>query len=163
MVLLRNISLLVLTTVTTAGLEPPAPLQQLAGVNGRYIGAAIDDNKMLFSGGQLSLAELTMATWPSLSPDGTFRNPVFFRVLGENFIDVAFKAARNVKLYMNDYNVETVGKTSDAYLAHAKRCLSRGTPVQSTSFQAHLMVGEVPAAVTAANYKRFTDLGLEFL
>lgn len=39
--------------------------------------------------------------------DGTFRNTVFYNVLGESFIDLAFREAHaadpEVKLYINDY------------------------------------------------------------
>lgn len=79
--------------------------------------------------------------------DGTFRNSVFFNLLGENFIDIAFKAARAAdpaaKLYINDFNLDGPGKKINALVALVGRLKSRGVPIDGIGSQSHLILGQV--------------------
>jgi endo-1,4-beta-xylanase len=82
-----------------------------------------------------------------LEDNGNFRNSVFYRVLGEEFVDLAFRTARaadpNAKLYINDYNLDYTGVKINNTIALVKRLQSRGTPIDGIGTQAHLIVGNL--------------------
>lgn len=95
--------------------------------------------------------------------DGNFRNSVWYRVLGESFIDLAFQTARaadpSAKLYINEYNLDYAGPKVDALLVLVGRLRSRGVPIDGIGTQAHLTVGKV--AGVPAQLQRMADTGLE--
>ncbi|KZV98319.1 glycosyl hydrolase family 10 protein [Exidia glandulosa HHB12029] len=95
--------------------------------------------------------------------DGTFRNSVFFNLLGENFIDIAFKAARqadpNAKLFINDFNLDGPGKKIDAMVALIGRLKSRGVPIDGVGTQSHLILGQVGGV--AGSIQRLATTGLQ--
>ncbi|MFF5784095.1 endo-1,4-beta-xylanase [Streptomyces sp. NPDC012693] len=99
-----------------------------------------------------------------LAEDGTLRRSVFGATLGESYIADAFRAARaadpTAKLYLNDYSIEAVGAKSDGMYDLLKRLLAQGVPVDGVGFQAHLILGQVPASLEA-NLRRFADLGVD--
>lgn len=67
---------------------------------------------------------------------------VWFEAMGEQYIDLAFKAAREVdpkaKLYLNDYALENDGQHWDAFLALVKRLQRRDVPIDGVGFEAHV-------------------------
>ncbi|KAH6912913.1 glycosyl hydrolase family 10 protein [Coprinopsis sp. MPI-PUGE-AT-0042] len=79
--------------------------------------------------------------------NGSFRNSVFYRVLGENFIDIAFRATRsidpNAKLYINDYNLDYAGPKLEGMVSLIGRLKGRGTPIDGVGTQAHLVSGKL--------------------
>lgn len=94
---------------------------------------------------------------------GSFRQSVFYRLLGESFIDIAFKAARTAdpgaKLYINDYNLDGPGAKIDALLALIGRLQSRGVPIDGVGTQAHLILGQVGGVQT--QLQRLAGTGLD--
>jgi endo-1,4-beta-xylanase len=107
------------------------------------------------------------------NPDG-LRRSEWFRILGEEFIDLAFRyadeafnetyaappsdtvAERPVTLFINDYNTEQGGK-QDRYLALVERLLARGVPVDGVGHQFHVSLA-MPVSALEGALARFADL-----
>ena len=93
------------------------------------------------------------------------RSSVFQNVLGNGFIEEAFRTARSAdpaaKLCYNDYNIEdwTAAKTQGVY-AMVKDFTSRGVPIDCVGFQSHFGSGGPPAnfQTTLSN---FAALGVD--
>jgi endo-1,4-beta-xylanase len=75
-------------------------------------------------------------------------------------LTIAHKAAPNVKLYINDYNIEGVNSKSQALATIAKNLLDKGVPLHGIGFESHFIGGELPGDISQS-MKQFTDLGLD--
>ncbi|KAJ3120304.1 hypothetical protein HK098_004696 [Nowakowskiella sp. JEL0407] len=81
--------------------------------------------------------------------DGSFRDTIWYRTLGEDFVSIAFHAARKAdpaaKLYINDYDNQYTShvKYKSAYNL-VKKLKSQGVPVDGIGIQAHLSLSEQP-------------------
>ncbi|AUY53493.1 endo-1,4-beta-xylanase [Streptomyces sp. CB01881] len=81
---------------------------------------------------------------------GQHRSSVFQNLLGNGFIEEAFRTARSAdpaaKLCYNDYNIEnwTDAKTQGVYTM-VKDFKSRGVPIDCVGFQSHFGAGGPPA------------------
>ncbi|GAB7193428.1 hypothetical protein NUM3379_41380 [Kineococcus sp. NUM-3379] len=72
------------------------------------------------------------------------RDSRWFQVLGEGFVDHAFRTADkyfpDAKLFINDYNTEMPEKRAD-YLSLVSSLIERGVPIDGVGHQAHVDFG----------------------
>jgi endo-1,4-beta-xylanase len=101
-----------------------------------------------------------------LEEDGSYRNSVFYRVLGEEYIKLAFETTAKVdpgtKLYINDYNLEWPHAKTEGTQRIVKWLKSEGVRVDGVGLQAHLIAESAPSIDDHIEAIRgFTKLGVE--
>lgn len=96
------------------------------------------------------------------------RKQMWFDALGEEYIDIAFKAARTAdptaKLYLNDFGLENDGQRWDAFLSLVKRLQSRGVPIDGVGFEAHVYhepADTIEPAVLKQHIQTLAALGID--
>ncbi|KAG8897409.1 hypothetical protein FRC01_011353 [Tulasnella sp. 417] len=77
--------------------------------------------------------------------DGTLRKTVFSNVLGNTFIDIAFNAAHAAdpaaKLYINDYNLDSVNSKVNGLVALVTSKRTAGIPIHGIGSETRLSAG----------------------
>ncbi len=98
--------------------------------------------------------------------DGTLRDTLWYRLMGDDFLDIVFRAARaadpNARLILCDYNTEYAGTAKgDAMYEMVKGMKERGVPIDGVAHQLHCMA-ELPINEEALreNIRRFEALGV---
>jgi endo-1,4-beta-xylanase len=101
----------------------------------------------------------------AFNEDGTRRSSPFQNVIGNGYIETAFRTARaadaTTKLIYNDYNVETVNSKSTAMYNMVADFKNRGVPIDGVGLQMHLTSGGLDYNSLASNMARFAALGVE--
>lgn len=99
--------------------------------------------------------------------DGSFRNTIWYKLMGEDYIAHALKTARaadpDAKLYLNEYNNENIGNAkADAMFNLVKKFVDEGIPIDGVGMQLHLAT-DLPFDKEAirANVKRYADIGID--
>ncbi|WP_112480162.1 endo-1,4-beta-xylanase [Vibrio variabilis] len=102
----------------------------------------------------------------SFNENGSYRETLWYQVLGERYLELAFKFAHQADpdaiLFYNDYSNEGMGPKSNAIYRKVKGMVDEGIPIHGVGFQLHLM-GEhsIGEATVARNIQRLQDLGLK--
>ncbi len=102
----------------------------------------------------------------AVDKDGRLRDNVWLRVIGPDYIDLAFtwahEADPNAALYYNDYDIEFPGPKASAVHALVRRLQARRIPIDGVGIQAHERNADPPSryALEAA-LRGYADLGLD--
>nr|QPG43057.1 xylanase [Aspergillus sulphureus] len=102
----------------------------------------------------------------ALNEDGSYRDSIFYRTIGEAYLPIAFAAAAaadpDVKLYYNDYNIEWGGNKAAGAVRIVKLIQSYGVKIDGVGLQGHFTVGNIPGKNDlASTLKTYTVLGVE--
>ena len=101
----------------------------------------------------------------AFNENGTRRSSVFQNVIGNSFIELAFRRARAAdpvtKLIYNDYNVETVNAKSTGMYNMVADFKNRGVPIDGVGLQMHLSGNGIDYNSLAQNMQRFANIGVE--
>jgi endo-1,4-beta-xylanase len=102
----------------------------------------------------------------ALNEDGTYRPTIFYQVLGEEYIKLAFKVASEAdpgaKLYYNDYNLESVGPKSEAARKIVRMLRAENIKIDGIGMQAHLIAHQAPSLdQQIAVIKSYAEVGVE--
>ena len=101
----------------------------------------------------------------AFNDDGTWRESIWYKGLGQEYIADALRWAHEAdptaKLYVNDYNVESIGAKSDAWYDLVKSLKAAGVPLDGMGFQGHFELQYPFPSDMTQNMQRFADLGLD--
>ncbi|SPO05239.1 probable Endo-1,4-beta-xylanase A [Cephalotrichum gorgonifer] len=109
----------------------------------------------------------------ALNEDGTYRDNVFLRVMGESYLPISFRMAAaadpETKLYYNDYNLAFGEAKAEGAVKIVKLVQSWGIKIDGVGLQGHMVTESTPTQdvptpsreVLANTLRMFTDLGVD--
>jgi endo-1,4-beta-xylanase len=99
--------------------------------------------------------------------NGEYRNSVFYRVIGKEYLALAFKWAHeadpNAELYYNDYNLDADDAKRARAIELIKYLRDQGARVDGIGLQGHYNLTTPTAAKIDETIQMFADLGLKVM
>lgn len=95
------------------------------------------------------------------------RQHFWYKAIGEQYIDKAFRAAReadpSAKLYINDYGIEHDDKRWPAFFALLQRLKARGVPIDGVGFESHVyqFTDKIDMVILRNHIEAVASLGLD--
>jgi endo-1,4-beta-xylanase len=102
----------------------------------------------------------------ALGEDGKLRDSVWTRVIGPDYIPLAFRWAHeadpDARLFYNDFDLEYPGPKARAAVDLVRRLKADGVPIDGVGIQAHELTVHTPTTEELdAALRSYTDLGLD--
>ncbi len=110
-----------------------------------------------------------IASWDvvneAIATDGTLRDNVWHRIIGPEYLDMAFAAAHSAdpkaQLFYNDYGIEATEQHADAVYELLRTLRGRQVPIGGVGLQMHLTLDHLSAVNRLPSMlARLADLGL---
>ena len=99
--------------------------------------------------------------------DGQYRNSVFFRLIGKEYIALAFKWAHeadpNAELYYNDYNLDADDAKRARVIEIVKYLREQGARIDGIGLQRHYNLSTPTVAKIGETIQMFADLGVKVM
>lgn len=100
----------------------------------------------------------------ALNQDGTMRQSPWMKIIGEDYLELAFKFAHeadtSAELYYNDYDLELPAKRAGA-VALIKKLKAAGVPIAGVGLQNHNLMDWPSAVDEDATITAFSTLGVK--
>ena len=102
----------------------------------------------------------------ALNEDGTLRESVFLKVLGKDYLTMAFKLAEaadpEADLYYNDYNIEQPAKR-EGCIKMLKEIMANGGKIDGVGIQGHWSIKGTPIKEIEESILAYAELGLKVM
>lgn len=110
----------------------------------------------------------SIASWDvvneALNEDGSWRESIFYNLLGEDYVVEAFREAAEVApdavLYYNDYNIEQP-KKREGVIRLIRKLQEAGVRIDGVGIQGHWHVNNVPLEALEASILAYAALGVK--